>query len=270
MKVFALVGKSGTGKSYRAMSLAYEKEIECIVDDGLLIKGNKILAGKSAKRQSTSVGAVKIALFIHEDHKEEVKKEIEKIKPESILLLGTSNRMVEKIASHLGIGVVDEYISIDEISTEEERIMAQNQRIKFGKHVIPVPTFEIKKDFSGYFIDKLRILKKKNDTLEVSEKSIVRPTFSYMGKYTISNKVIIDLVAYIAQKSSNINKILKTVIKNHETGISIIVEISVFYGEPIQKLVKEVQKQVRKEVEYITALNIESINILVKNISFKK
>ena len=43
MKVYAFVGPSGTGKSYRAQMVASEKEIHFIIDDGLLIKDNNAL-----------------------------------------------------------------------------------------------------------------------------------------------------------------------------------------------------------------------------------
>ena len=72
MKVYGLVGKSGTGKSFQAMSFCREKNIECIIDDGLFIRRSKILAGKSAKRQSTKMGAVKTAIFTDEEHRREV------------------------------------------------------------------------------------------------------------------------------------------------------------------------------------------------------
>ena len=44
MKVIALVGGSGTGKSHKALVLAHKENIEYIIDDGLLIKKDKILA----------------------------------------------------------------------------------------------------------------------------------------------------------------------------------------------------------------------------------
>ena len=37
IKVFAFVGPSGTGKSYRAQMVAGEKDTHFIIDDGLLI-----------------------------------------------------------------------------------------------------------------------------------------------------------------------------------------------------------------------------------------
>jgi ABC-type dipeptide/oligopeptide/nickel transport system ATPase component len=46
IKVYALIGESGTGKSFRAKLVAQKYGIEHIIDDGLLIKENKILAGK--------------------------------------------------------------------------------------------------------------------------------------------------------------------------------------------------------------------------------
>ena len=45
VQVMALVGKSGTGKSFRAQLIARKYNIEAIIDDGLLIQGQKILAG---------------------------------------------------------------------------------------------------------------------------------------------------------------------------------------------------------------------------------
>ena len=49
--VYALAGPSGTGKSFRAKLLAQKYNIEAIIDDGLVIQNDKILAGQSAKRE---------------------------------------------------------------------------------------------------------------------------------------------------------------------------------------------------------------------------
>ena len=46
MRVFAFVGPSGTGKSYRAQMVAGENKISYIIDDGLLINENEVVAGK--------------------------------------------------------------------------------------------------------------------------------------------------------------------------------------------------------------------------------
>lgn len=58
MKVFAFVGPSGSGKSYRATWVANEAGMECIIDDGLLIRGNELLSGYSAKKEPTKIGSI--------------------------------------------------------------------------------------------------------------------------------------------------------------------------------------------------------------------
>ena len=42
MDVIALVGPSGTGKSHRALMVARQNKADAIIDDGILIKDNKI------------------------------------------------------------------------------------------------------------------------------------------------------------------------------------------------------------------------------------
>ena len=110
MKITALIGKSGTGKSHRAVGLAQSKKIDAIIDDGLLIMANKVLAGKSAKKEKTKIASVKRALFYDKDHIKEVKNTIFENKIESILILGTSKEMVDRICDSLEIGKIAEYI----------------------------------------------------------------------------------------------------------------------------------------------------------------
>ena len=90
-KVYAFVGPSGTGKSYRAQMVASENNIQYIIDDGLLVNNNDVVAGSSAKKASTKIETVKKALFIEENQRKEMLKALKKLKPESILILGTSD-----------------------------------------------------------------------------------------------------------------------------------------------------------------------------------
>ena len=70
IKVYAFVGPSGTGKSYRAQMVASEKNVNYIIDDGLLIKDNEVIAGESAKKAPTKIETVKHALFYTDEEKE--------------------------------------------------------------------------------------------------------------------------------------------------------------------------------------------------------
>lgn len=66
MEVVAFVGPSGTGKSHHAIGVAFDNRCDAIIDDGLLIKGTKILAGTSAKNEDNRIQAVKRAIFTDE------------------------------------------------------------------------------------------------------------------------------------------------------------------------------------------------------------
>ena len=74
IKVYAFVGPSGTGKSYRAQMVASENDINFIIDDGLLIKDNEIVAGLSAKKAPTKIETVKHALFLSKDEQNQIVK----------------------------------------------------------------------------------------------------------------------------------------------------------------------------------------------------
>ncbi len=268
IKVYAFIGPSGTGKSYRAQMVASEKNIHYIIDDGLLINENAVIAGESAKKAATKIETVKKALFLNNDEKKIIQDAFIKYKPESILILGTSDGMVEKIAENLGLPKITQTIYITDVATEQEMKMARKMRLTEGKHVIPVPTFEIKKDFSGYLLDPLQIfkLKGKGEEPYISEKSIIRPTFSYMGNFSISDSVFRQIVEYLATKTPEIHKILRTRVEKYEDGMSIEMEVTIVYGYNVVNALKEFKRKAIREIENLTSMNIVKMEVIAKNI----
>lgn len=268
MKVYALVGKSGTGKSYQAINLCKDNGIESIIDDGLFIFKGKAMAGKSAKREATKIGAVKTALFNDEDHKIEVTEKIKEVNPESILIIGTSDGMVEKISKRIEVGQIDEKIYIEDITTENERKIADKQRNGQGKHVIPVSSMQLKHQFSGYFISPLRIFKGIGAGKgSFTEKSVVRPTYSYMGEFIISDRVISDIVKCTAQGIKGIENVLKVTANQNIEALEIDVYLVVKKGTNIIEIAKELQRKSANMIEEMTAFNIENLNIDVRGVS---
>ena len=269
IKVYAFVGPSGTGKSYRAQMVAGEKQTHFIIDDGLLINDNKVIAGKSAKKAATKIETVKKALFLNEEERNEIQNAIKKYKVKSILILGTSDGMVEKIAQNLGLPKISETTYINEVATEEEMKTAKNIRVTEGKHVIPVPTFEIKKDFSGYLLDPLQIFKSKGKGQKpyIAEKSIIRPTFSYLGNFTISDSFFRQIAEIQANNMPAIHKVLRSRVQNYGEGPIIYLEVSIVYGYNIQNSIKEYKKSVIEDIDNLTAMNVVKIDIVVKNVA---
>lgn len=268
IEVYAFVGPSGTGKSYRAGLVASEHGISYIIDDGLFIKDNEIIAGNSAKKAPTKIETVKHALFIENSEKQDVLHAIKKYKPDKILILGTSDNMVIKIAENLGLPKISKFIYISDVATEEEMQTARRIRTTEGKHVIPVPTFELKKDFSGYLLDPLQIFKSKGKGEQpyISEKSIIRPTFSYLGNFTISDSVFRQIIEHMANKVEAVYKVAKTRVDTVEDGTSIYMEIIVMYGYNIIDLVSNFKIKAKKEIERLTAMNVRKIDVVVKGI----
>lgn len=268
IEVYAFVGPSGTGKSYRAGIVASEHEISYIIDDGLFIKDNEVIAGNSAKKAPTKIETVKHALFIENSEKDDIFKAIDKYKPDKILILGTSDNMVIKISENLGLPQISKFVYIQDVATEEEMQTAKRIRTTEGKHVIPVPTFELKKDFSGYLLDPLQIFKSKGKGEEpyISEKSIIRPTFSYLGNFKISDSVFRQIIEHMANKVDAVHKVVKTRVDTVTEGTSIYMEVIVLYGYNIIEVISEFKIKAKKEIERLTAMNVQRIDVVVKGI----
>jgi len=271
MKVIAFVGASGTGKSYRSVIVSKQYGADAIIDDGLLISNGKLLAGTSAKRQPTKIASVKHALFMNERQGIEAKKALEDNHIECLMILGTSDGMVEKIAKNIGIGPIEKTVYISEIATPEEMQLAYNMRMKQGKHVIPVPTLEIKKDFSGFFLHPLRHLQEnldKSGDMTENEKSIVRPTYSYMGDYTISDSVIVDMAIYEAEKIDGVIKVQNINLRKTNHGVHIDMTVILRYGVDIFDVCHKAQSAIKKNIEQCTSINVRRVHVLVKNLKY--
>ena len=102
MEVVAFVGPSGTGKSHRAIGVAFDNKCDAIIDDGLLIKGTKILAGTSAKNEDNRIQAVKRAIFTDNEHAKVVREALAQSNIRRLLIIATSDNMINKIIGRLG------------------------------------------------------------------------------------------------------------------------------------------------------------------------
>ena len=268
MKVYTLTGKSGTGKSFQAMNLCKELNIESIIDDGLFIYRNRVEAGISAKRQQTMVGAIKTALFNKPEHQADVVARIRELAPESILVLGTSDKMASRIVERLGLPKPIRQIHIEDITTDEEREVADRQRHIQGKHVIPVPTLQLKRDFAGYFMDPLRIFKGGNffGGSPYAERTVVRPTFSYMGEFYISDSVITDIAGCVAKEAPGVAQVIKVYENTSPDALHLTVSLAVERNTLIWENAMDYQKALREQVENMTAFNVVKVDVEVKQV----
>lgn len=277
--VYALVGKSGTGKSFRAKLLAEKLSIPYIVDDGLLIFGDTILAGRSAKQEKLYVSAIKTALFLNRKQREEVIKVLRERKTKKILLLGTSSKMVERLARQLDLPPINQIIQIEEIANQKDIEAAIKSRFEEGKHVIPVPAIEVKRDYAQILSESIRIFfsgEKRRDGEKKSkffEKSIVQPDFqkdaTIGGKVTISEAALTQMIFHCIDEYDDEITVKKVRIKILKSGYSIVLNIIVSYGKPLTGGLDELSKYICDTIQRYTGIIIKDLEISVDEIAAK-
>ena len=270
VQVFALVGKAGTGKSFRAQLIADKYKIELIIDDGILIRNNKIICGKSAKKENHTLTALRTALFDDPVHRHEMRVQLDKENFSKILLIGTSNRMVEKIAKKLKLPGISKFINIEEIASQEEIEMAKRSREFEGRHIIPVPGIEVKRNYSHIFLDSIKIFFKKrlglNQKQKVFEKSIVTPEYSKRGKLSISEEALSQMVMHCIDEYDKRLRLDKIILIRQIYGYILKIIVKVPFGVELAGTIHNLQVYIIKNIEKFTGIHLKEVNIIIGSI----
>ena len=273
MKVVAFVGPRGSRESFRALGVAHDHHCDGIIDDGLLIEGTKILAGTSAKTEQNKVQAVKRAIFMEKDHCREVRTALAGSDIQTLLVIGTSDKMVGTICKRLQIPAPSETVYIQDVSTTREMKKARETRSKEGKHVVPVPTIELKPHLSGVLVAlPHRLFSRNRKHQALPEKSIVRPAFSYYGKITVSDYVVSDIVRIVVKKNREVDRITGIKVRrpsDTSKGMTIFLEIVLFFGAPIYEVVKALQTRIKLKVEGMTSMPVKNIDVSIRSLTVR-
>ncbi|MDR1470407.1 MAG: hypothetical protein LBT00_14080 [Spirochaetaceae bacterium] len=275
-KVYALVGESGTGKSFHAKLVAQKYRISLIVDDGLLIKGNRIIAGHSAKEEKSYMAAVRVALFDSEKFRQEVAARLAVENFRKILILGTSDKMICKIAGQLGLPKPGKFIRIEDIASHDEIETALRTRRIEGKHVIPAPQVEVKRSYADIFFDAIRIRQKKFGpqsivVTPIHEKSLVRPLYSRRERVKISEIALSQMALLSINVYDADIKVKRIDVKNEESGKAagyhqgyrLILLVDLPDNRELGGLLASLQQYVIEDIERFTGILIEEVNIVV-------
>lgn len=269
VKVFALVGKSGTGKSFRSKLMADKHNIDLIIDDGLLIKGDRLLAGRSAKRENNFLTAVRTALFDDDEHQSETMTALQKEKYHRILIIGTSEKMVYKIAARLKLPPPERIFHIEEIASQEEIETAMRIRFSEGKHVIPVPTIEITRSYPQIVYDSLRVFFRSRFRLpwrknKSYEKTIVRPEFSKYGRITMSEAALTQMVIHCLDEFDQLLKVTKVTMKIVPEGYKLSVKLRVPMKHQIASTLSELQEYIGDSLEKYGGIFVAGIDLEIE------
>ncbi len=265
----ALVGKSGTGKSFRSKIVADQYHCQLIIDDGLLIKGDHIVAGRSAKKAHNMLGAVRLAVFGDDDHQNEVVRALRQEKYRKILIIGTSDKMIFKICCRLALPQPEKILHIEDIATKAEIEAAMRSRYAEGKHVIPVPSIEVTRKYPQIVYDSLKVFlkKRKNPVIRVPreyEKTIVRPEFSKYTKTRISD---VALKQMVTQSLSELDTQLQVVsLSSHvrQEGYDIFVVLRMPMQHQMTTTLTELQEFIADSLERNGSIFISSVSIEIE------
>ncbi|MBP3897944.1 MAG: hypothetical protein J6D57_09000 [Mogibacterium sp.] len=278
MKIVSFTGKSGTGKSYQATALAQRRGFDAIIDDGLLIYKGQIVAGTSAKKCASKAAAMRTALFNYEDHRNEVKSALVRYHPETLMIIGTSDRMTNIIAEQLGLHEPEERIYIEDITTEEERAEAAHHRNDEGQHVIPAPEGQLRRDFAGYFMNPLKIFRdralgnavgrhEKDEEDGPEDRTVVRPQFSYFGTFTINEHVIRDIIRIASAKYEDTLVVADRMSNGKAQNMSVTIDVRALKDPRTVDECVKFQKDVYDAIAEMTAFTIESVNVRIRDLA---
>lgn len=264
VKVYALVGRSGTGKSYHSKLVAAKNHIDLIIDDGLLIKGKRILAGHSAKEANDFIAAVRTAVFDDETHRNEVVDALNKERYKRLLIVGTSEKMAIKIAARLELPAPERIIHIEEVATAEEIETAMRIRYTEGKHVIPVPSIEITRSAPSIVYGSMNVFKGRSRK-NTYEKTIVRPSFSKPEKDEVSEAALTQMVKHAAGEYDPVLKVKKVRgVKNADSTYSIAIMLQLPKRHYLGTTISDLQEYITDCVEKYGGIPVKSLGIEIE------
>ncbi len=266
MKVTAIYGESGTGKSSSALAFAHEKGIEAIIDDGLLICNGKIIAGTSAKFEKNTLTAVKRAIFSEDIQAKQVREKIEEGQFKSILIIGTSVKMVNRIAERLHIAPIHSYVNIELIRSEVEIRLAKYIREINGKHTMPLPPSEVEQNFFKRMIQKGRdIFSSKRE--KIGETTLVSPDFHPQTIF-VDPKVYEQVLLYVVRNHCAIKHVHRTTFRftDHLPIVNIEVSIKAPVTYNVWNEMVSIQRDIQHAFEQMFHLKLTTIQLSIKSI----
>ncbi len=268
VKVYALVGRSGTGKSHHSKLVAAKYHIDYIIDDGLLIKGDRIIAGHSAKQDPNFISAVRTAVFDDDEHRDEVVDALNKEKKlKKILIIGTSEKMIGKITKRLELPPAEKILHIEDVATAEEIETAMRIRYTEGKHVIPVPSIEITRNYPKIVYDSMKIFGKKGPSNKQKsfEKTIVRPEFSRPDKDEISESALTQMVRHAIGDYDPIIKVKKVSgTKNTDSSYSLSVTLQLPVRHYMSTTISDLQEYLSECIEKYGGIMLRNVSIEIE------
>ncbi|MCL2548080.1 MAG: hypothetical protein FWE76_02815 [Symbiobacteriaceae bacterium] len=266
MEVIGLIGSSGTGKSHRAVTLARELQVTAIIDDGLLISGNRILAGRSAKAEQSRMAAVRRAIFEDGVHAEEVRQELGRLMPEKLLILGTSRAMIKRICDALLLTPPERVIDIGDLASEEEMQLARNQRHDQGTHVIPVTHTEVRRKIPVTLTDVLDSMRRSSKEERILERTQVKPPFASDSGLAFQLPMVQPLIERVISEGGSPFYRLNNASLQQKHSLTLVLDLASTVEGLDLLLLQGIQDLVTERIRAATGRTISSVELYISSL----
>ena len=181
--------------------------------------------------------------------------------------------MIGKITKKLELDPPVKTVYIHQVASKAEIKKARYSRLQEGKHIVPVPTVELKPHFTGYFADlPYNLFSSQRRQEKDADRSIVRPSFSFYGKLLIADTAIEDIINLIAEKLEGVQKVSGIKVRrrsDNSKGIVISVEVVLYYGVKLFAVTRQLQAKIKEKVEYMTAMQVKNVNVSIRSLAVK-
>ena len=148
-------------------------------------------------------------------------------------------------------------MSIQIAATVEEVRSKVKEWRKEGLSVGLVPTMGYLHEGHGSLITK---------SVEQNDRTVVRPTFSYFGSFTISEQVIRDIIKIAAEEYESHLVVVDRMNNGKQTNMSVTIDVmAVRDPESIDKCI-DLQQDVYGALVNMTAFTIDSVNVRIRDI----
>ncbi|MDP3179413.1 MAG: hypothetical protein Q8M76_16000, partial [Spirochaetaceae bacterium] len=203
---------------------------------------------------------------------DEVAKALARERFRKILVIGTSERMVVKICERLQIPHPVKIIKIEDIASRAEIDKAVRSRKVEGKHVIPVPALEIRRNYPSIFYDSIRVFLKRSfgtapPKPRIYEKSVVRPEYTKRGRVSISEAALSQMVLHCVDEFDDSLRVRRLAVRSDTQGYRLTIVLEVPFGKKLASNAHALQEFIIDNIERFTGIFIEEVNIVFDRFS---
>ncbi|MCL2009059.1 MAG: hypothetical protein FWG71_00755 [Synergistaceae bacterium] len=264
IEVIAFVGAAGTGKSQRASKVARQHGVDFVIDDGLIVSKGQIMAGKSAKTEKNLVRAIRRALFQYAPHRMEAASFLASRAPCKVMVLATSDSMMEKIVAALNLSPPQKVVYITEVASQEEIVNALKERREKKQHVVPVSRAQIQSNFAGKLVSQIRSFFKSKDR---DARTVVKPPFSFDGRVTIEPQAIMEIARRLIVTGDHIHQVreLNLVPEGDAVSINLVVDVKL-NGKSALYLARTLQKKLSRGMSFFTGIEVKKVNVKIDEV----